>query len=105
MIVSILKNWAWFAQVDYSHRDDFDRIIKITPNEHGILMKWGKIENYIVIERELSKGEQIVNIVSISDQLNLLATCIEVLSEWNTDPRIEYARGKFNEVKNILKQK
>ena len=33
----------------------------------------------------------------------LLATCIEVLAEGNDDPRLEYARGKFNEIKTILK--
>jgi len=58
-------------------------------------------------EMQLQKAKQeklklINDIASLSDQLNLLAGCIEVLAEGNDDPRLEYARGKFNEIKNIL---
>jgi hypothetical protein len=35
--------------------------------------------------------------------ISLLADCIEILAEWNNDPRLDYARSKFNDIKNILK--
>jgi len=89
----------------------------ISEIEKEKLINWAELIDWIVTEtqayldnkatekaNELKsiKKEEIDTLVSLSDQLNLLADTVEILAEWNTDPRLDNARAIFTKIKTIL---
>lgn len=59
-------------------------------------------EDKFIMQLKLEKKEAINKIATLSDQLNLLATVLDILTKWNTDPIILESKAKFAEIKTIL---
>jgi len=80
----------------------FNKTIK-QPTQAELETAW--VEVVLLQEAEESKKakkEAILNILSETDQVNLLATVLDIVTEWTTDPVILNAKSKFNEIKAIL---
>jgi len=106
----MIKDWSIYKTSNVEMQDEwFVQIQKeISQEDMEKLSLWATITNeWVVVENEKylqnRADSKLEKSITPMQAIALLATCIEVLAEGNDDPRLEYARGKFNEIKNILK--
>ena len=111
MKLSIFKDWKFSLWRDYSKKSDCLEVIDVNDREVEILKNWWTIEDWAITENPRYTSEKMSNqkkvaiekILTISDQLNLIAEVLNTITEPEPDLEIiANAKSKFAEIKEIL---
>jgi len=92
----VIDNWTWPVLTWYNTTIP-------QPTQTELETAWAEVQAIQQAEAiRQAKSEQIAQIATLTDQLNLLWRTLYKLTEWSTDPEIIEARQAYEAIQTVL---